>query len=174
MDGSMDDLEGYLRQGEPGKAEKARAWRTAIGLQQVDGLKPSDYLIATAKENIEGDITIQEAKQRIDSYHEQLRGRSSQKNREIQGQHVDPVKANDPVNTGDDSVNDTVKGGRDTVNDTVFSLITKDRNITAAQISERLNISLSTVWRKIRKLKEKGVIERLGSDKTGHWKVIEP
>jgi fido (protein-threonine AMPylation protein) len=65
----MEDLEGYLRQGEPGKAEKARAWRAAIGLQQVDGLKPSDYLIATAKQNIEGDITIEEVKQRIDSYY---------------------------------------------------------------------------------------------------------
>jgi fido (protein-threonine AMPylation protein) len=67
----MDDLEGYLRQGEPGKAEKARAWRVAIGLQQVDGLKPSDYLIETAKQNIEGEITIQEVKQRIDGYYAQ-------------------------------------------------------------------------------------------------------
>ena len=65
----MDELEGYLRQGEPGKAEKARAWRAAIGLQQVDGLKPSEYLISTAKQNIEGDITIEEVKQRIDSYY---------------------------------------------------------------------------------------------------------
>lgn len=67
----MDDLEGYLRQGEPDKAEKAKAWRTAIGLQQVDGLKPSEYLIATARQHIEGDITIEEAKQRIDSYYQQ-------------------------------------------------------------------------------------------------------
>ncbi len=37
------------------KTEKAKAWKTAIGLQKVDGLKPSDYLIATAKQNIEGD-----------------------------------------------------------------------------------------------------------------------
>lgn len=67
----MDNFEEYIRQGEPNKAEKAKVWKTAIGLQQVDGLKPSDYLIATAKQNIEGDITIDEVKQRIDTYYKQ-------------------------------------------------------------------------------------------------------
>ena len=45
--------------------------KTAIGLQKVDGLKPSDYLIETARQNIEGDITIEEVKLRIDSYYKQ-------------------------------------------------------------------------------------------------------
>lgn len=67
----MDNFEEYLRQGEPNKAEKAKVWKTAIGLQQVDGLKPSDYLIATARQNIEGDITFEEVKQRIDTYYKQ-------------------------------------------------------------------------------------------------------
>jgi fido (protein-threonine AMPylation protein) len=68
---SMDNFEEYLRQGEPNKVEKAKVWKTAIGLQQVDGLKPSDYLIATARQNIEGYISIEEVKQRIDSYYKQ-------------------------------------------------------------------------------------------------------
>jgi len=67
----MDNFEEYLRQGEPNKVEKAKVWKTAIGLQQVDGLKPSDYLIATARQNIEGYISIEEVKQRIDSYYKQ-------------------------------------------------------------------------------------------------------
>ena len=67
----MDNFEEYIRQGEPNKAEKAKVWKTAIGLQQIDGLKPSDYLIVTAKQNIEGDITIDEVKQRIDTYYTQ-------------------------------------------------------------------------------------------------------
>ena len=46
------DLEEYIRQGEPGKAEKSAAWQIAIGLQDVDGLKTSDYLIETAKDHI--------------------------------------------------------------------------------------------------------------------------
>lgn len=67
----MDNFEEYLRQGEPDKAEKAKVWKTAIGLQQVDGLTPSDYLIETARQNIEGDITIEEVKQRIDRCYKQ-------------------------------------------------------------------------------------------------------
>jgi fido (protein-threonine AMPylation protein)/DNA-binding transcriptional ArsR family regulator len=67
----MENFDEYLRQGEPNKAEKAKVWKTAIGLQQVDGLKPSEYLIEIAKQNIEGDITIDEVKKRIDSYYQQ-------------------------------------------------------------------------------------------------------
>lgn len=67
----MDNFEEYLRQGEPNKAEKAKVWKMAIGLQQVDGLKPSEYLIANAKQNIDGDITIEEVKQRIDTFYKQ-------------------------------------------------------------------------------------------------------
>ena len=65
--------------------------------------------------------------------------------------------------------NDTVK----TQNDTVFSLIKKNKNITATEISKQLNLSLSTVKRKIKQIKEQGIIERIGSDKTGYWKIIE-
>ncbi|HNS31088.1 MAG TPA: winged helix-turn-helix transcriptional regulator, partial [Tenuifilaceae bacterium] len=68
---------------------------------------------------------------------------------------------------------DTVKTKIDTVNDTVFNLIKQNSKITAAEISERLNISLSTAKRRIKELKEKGRIVRVGSDKTGHWKVCD-
>ena len=64
------DLEEYIRQGEPAKREKGIAWQTAIGLQEVDGLKPSEYLIQTAQKHIEGDITIEEAKVLVDSYYQ--------------------------------------------------------------------------------------------------------
>ncbi|TAE64461.1 MAG: winged helix-turn-helix transcriptional regulator [Bacteroidetes bacterium] len=67
----MENFDEYLRQGEPNKAEKAKVWKTAIGLQQVDGLQPSVYLIETAKQNIEGDITIDEVKKRIEGYYQQ-------------------------------------------------------------------------------------------------------
>jgi len=70
-------------------------------------------------------------------------------------------------------VNDTVKTQNDTVNDTVLYFIKQNNKITATEISERLNISLSTAKRKIKELKENGIVERLGSDKTGYWKIIE-
>lgn len=65
------ELEEYIKQGEPDRAEKSEAWQTAIGLQAVDGLNTSAYLLDTAKEHIEGKITIDEAQQRIHSYYEQ-------------------------------------------------------------------------------------------------------
>ena len=343
----MDNFEEYLRQGEPNKIEKAKVWKTAIGLQQIDGLKPSDYLIETAKQNIEGDITIEEVKQRIDSYYKQhptqtnedrteeadkvsariaemlgektftfspaeylaihrrlfqgiykfagkirnynitkqewvlngetvlygsaeslkatleydfeqekqfsYKGLSLQEtiehiaqffsylwqihifgegntrtiviflikylrtfgfkvNNELFEQHSwyfrnALVRANYKNHTENihatnefllrffgnlllgenntlqnremhvhyaDTVktqNDTVKSNNDTVNDTVFSLIKQNKNITTTEISERLNMSLSTIKRKIKVLKEQGIIERIGSDKTGYWKI---
>ena len=63
------ELSEYIKQGEPNKSEKAKNWETAIGLQDVDGLKPSKYLIDTAKEHIEGNIDINEAKKKIDDYY---------------------------------------------------------------------------------------------------------
>ena len=59
----------YIRQVEPGKKEKGLIWQMAIGLQQTDGLKTSSYLIETAKQNIEGDITFEEVKARLDNYY---------------------------------------------------------------------------------------------------------
>lgn len=343
----MDDFEEYLRQGEPNKAEKAKIWKTAIGLQQVDGLKPSEYLITTAKQNIEGNISFEEVKQRIDSYYEQhplkdnknrteeadkvsariaeilseqtftfspaeylsihrrlfqgiyghagkmrdynitkqewilngetvlyasalslkatleydfeqekkfnFKGLSQQEiiehiahfisylwqihifgegntrttaiflikylrklgfkevNNDMFAEHSwyfrnALVRANyedlskgihktetflvrflsnlllgqnyslknrdmhvqfiDTVNVESDTVNDTV-------NDTVFNLIKQNPMITSTEISLQLKISLSTTKRRIKELKETGQIERIGSDKTGHWKIIE-
>ena len=70
------ELNEYIRQGEPEKIDKSNAWKTAIGLQDVDGLKTSDYLIETAKEHIEGKISITEADKRIHSYYEERKDRN--------------------------------------------------------------------------------------------------
>jgi fido (protein-threonine AMPylation protein)/predicted transcriptional regulator len=344
----MENFEEYLRQGEPNKVEKAKVWKTAIGLQQIDGLKPSDYLLETAKQNIEGIITSEQVKQRIDSYyklhttkfdeerteeadkvsariteilseqtftfspaeyltiHRRLfqgiykfagkirdynitkqewvlngetvlygsaeslkatleydfrqekqfsyKGLSQQETIEHIARFISYlwqihifgegntrttaiflikylrtfgfqvnnqlfelhswyfrnalVRANYKNHTKNiydtnefllrffgnllleenntllnrelhifytdtvNSVNNTVNSTNDTVNDTVFSLIKQNKNITTTEISERLNLSLSTVKRKIKDLKGQGIIERIGSDKTGFWKII--
>ena len=70
----IKDFEEYKKAGEPDKVEKAKNWGIAIGLQQVDGLTPSKYLIETAKENIEGKISIKEVKERIDTYYKTREG----------------------------------------------------------------------------------------------------
>ena len=71
------------------------------------------------------------------------------------------------------AVSDTVNQQNETVNDTVYNLIKQNNKITAAEISRRLNISLSTAKRRIKELKEKGIIEPIGSDKAGFWKIIK-
>jgi fido (protein-threonine AMPylation protein)/biotin operon repressor len=342
----MENFDEYLRQGEPNKAEKAKVWKTAIGLQQVDGLKPSEYLIETAKQNIEGDITFDEVKKLIENYYQQhptitdedrteeadkvsariaemlseqtftfspaeyltihrrlftgiykfagkirdynitkkewmlngetvlyasadslkptleydfeqerkfsYNGLSEQeiiehiarfisnlwqihifgegntrttaiflikylqklgfknvnndlfadyswyfRNALVRSNYEDLsrgiyrtekflirflsnllLKGNFSLKNREmhilaDTVNDTVKPQIDTVNDTVFSLIEQDNKITAKEICERLKMSLSTVRRKIKELRDNGKIERIGSDKTGYWKIIE-
>lgn len=65
------ELEEYIRQGEPEQAEKSEAWQIAIGLQQVDGLQISAYLLDTAKEHIEGKLTIDEVQKRVQNYYKE-------------------------------------------------------------------------------------------------------
>jgi fido (protein-threonine AMPylation protein) len=356
---SMYNFDEYIRQGEPDKKEKGLIWQTAIGLQQVDGLKPSEYLIQTAIQNIEGDITFEEVKTLIDNYYKTQNSRKSNeeedrteeadkvsariaeilseetfsfspvfylnihrrlfsgiykfagkirdynitksewvldgetvlyadadmlratleydfeqekkfvfknlspqqviehiahfisylwqihifgegntrttavflikylrklgfkninndlfaqhswyfrnalvranyadisrnidkteiylnrflsnlvfgeknvlKNRELHINFVANVDVNDTVK----QKSDTVKIENDTVNDTVFNLIKENPSITAEEIKVKLNISIATVKRKIKILKEKGIITRIGSDKTGIWQINE-
>ena len=63
------DFEAYERVAEPHKRERVSAWRTAIGLQDVDGLRVSDYLKEIAVKHIEGDITIDEVREQLQSYY---------------------------------------------------------------------------------------------------------
>ncbi len=84
------ELEEYVRQGEPSRVEKSEAWQTAIGLQAVDGLQTSAYLLDTAKAHIEGEINIDEAQKRIESYYEE---RGDRLDKEDQTKEADIVSA---------------------------------------------------------------------------------
>ena len=90
------DFDEYKRLGEPSMLEKSEIWQTAIGLQQVDGLTPSEYLIKTAKLNIEGN-----------------------------------------------------------------------------ELALALSVTVKTIKRDFTSLKNEGKIKRVGSDKTGHWEIIQ-
>ena len=87
----MINFDEYIQQGEPQKREKGYAWQTAIGLQAVDGLKPSKYLIDTARKHIEGDITIDEVQQLIKSYYDSKDIRTEKDN---ETEEADKVSAN--------------------------------------------------------------------------------
>ena len=81
----------YLRQGEPSLKERAENWKTAIGLQAVDGLQPSAYLIDVAKRNIEGEISLDETRKLIDSYYQSKTVRTPKDEDE---EEADKVSAN--------------------------------------------------------------------------------
>ena len=72
----QDPFKEYIKQSEPNKREKGYAWSTAIGLQAVDGLEPSEHLVKTAIENIEGYITMEDAEKRINSYYKTIENRN--------------------------------------------------------------------------------------------------
>lgn len=143
------DFDSYILQSEPLKQEKGRLWQTAIGLQQVDGLTPSKYLYETARRNIEGDITIEEAKRLVDSYYECALSR------------------NIPPNV---TVNVTVKL---TVNQkNILDIVKENPNISQEAIASELGLARETVNRNMKKLQESNVLKRLGADKNGRWEIV--
>lgn len=77
-----DPFEQYIKNLPPTRKELGQAWAAAIGLQDVDGLKPSEYLYETAKKNIDGEITIDEADERINAYYESMESRTDQSTEE--------------------------------------------------------------------------------------------
>ena len=66
-----DPFKEYIRESEPDKRDKGYAWHTAIGLQAVDGLKTSEYLVHTAVRNIEGEISFEETNALLQTYYEE-------------------------------------------------------------------------------------------------------
>ena len=68
---NKDPFQEYIRESEPAKRDKGYAWHTAIGLQAVDGLKTSEYLMRTAVRNIEGEISFEEAEALLKTYYEE-------------------------------------------------------------------------------------------------------
>lgn len=68
---NKDPFKEYIKESEPDKRDKGYAWHTAIGLQAVDGLKTSEYLVQTAVRNIKGEISFEEANALLQSYYEE-------------------------------------------------------------------------------------------------------
>ncbi len=85
-----DPFEQYIKNLPPSRRELGQAWSAAIGLQDVDGIKPSEYLYDTAKKSIEGAISVDEAGELINSYYESKEGR---KETEARTEEADKVSA---------------------------------------------------------------------------------
>ena len=85
------DFDEYIVASEPHKRERAEAWKVAIGLQAVDGLQVSEYLKQTARRHIEGEITIDEAKELVKQYYV---SKTKHDNDDDDKQEADRVSAN--------------------------------------------------------------------------------
>ncbi|MDO4827702.1 MAG: Fic family protein, partial [Bacteroidia bacterium] len=101
------DFDQYIRQGEPDRKERAETWRVAIGLQAVDGLTTSEYLQDTARRNIEGEISIDEARELIKSYYQSKQNREPD---EDEKQEADKVSANIAKILSTDTLDFSVEG----------------------------------------------------------------
>ena len=55
----------------------------------------------------------------------------------------------------------------------ILELISASPSITISEIADRLGMTTRGVDKNIKRLKEQGVIRRVGPDKGGHWEVIE-
>lgn len=67
-------FEAYVGDLDPEGLERLRYWRAAIGLQAVDGLQPSNYLLELAVRNIKGEISFTEVNELIEAHYERRRG----------------------------------------------------------------------------------------------------
>lgn len=72
-------FEEYINQDDSEKKERAINWRTAIGLQAVDGLRVSDFLLEIARRNIEGEISMDEALKLIEAHYQRKRPENGDK-----------------------------------------------------------------------------------------------
>lgn len=69
----MHIFDEYLNDRDLEKRERAKLWRTSIGLQAVDNLRVSSFLIETARKHIEGDISMDEVSRLIDKHYKKKR-----------------------------------------------------------------------------------------------------
>lgn len=68
--------------------------------------------------------------------------------------------------------NKNVKSLSDTENNILIN-ISENQKISTSDLAKIVNVGTTTVTRTIKKLKELGLIERVGSKKNGYWKIIQ-
>ena len=149
------DFEEYIRQGEPDKKERAQIWRTAIGLQQVDGLETSEYLKELARRNIEGEISIDEVNNLLSEYYNSKQG-PNRENIYTYKRHYD-------------------KPASRTTRERLLSYLHGRPWADNKQLSYVLQISMSTLRYHLRKLQKDGIIVRYYSEgiRAHYWEIIK-
>lgn len=72
-----------------------------------------------------------------------------------------------------DAVNEMVKTTQETTQEKILNLIRKDNTITQVEMAKILGITRDGISYNIRILREKGILERIGSTKNGMWKIYD-
>ena len=154
---TIQGLDEYIRQGEPQQRERSEAWKVAIGLQQVDRLQTSEYLLDTAKRHIEGDISIGEAKELIDSYYKSAAGR-----KEVE---VQSAKLSDelPPKCKNCTLEEVA----------VLRIMHENPTATQKEIATAIGKSERTVKTITVALQEKLIVKRMNGKRNGYWEFIE-
>ena len=164
-----EDFDKYYEAIEPGMRERAYAWATAIGLQDVDGLKPSKYLLATAKRHIEGEISQlplwQEYGTRAGEVIKDLHRCEDVIDDGKKGQNS---VGNDVISCFGDVINDVIKFTKSEEN--AVKAIIRDPRLSAARLSELLGVKHRQAQRIIASLKKKAGLVCEGSRKSGIWR----
>ncbi len=173
----------YILQGDVSKRQRAENWRIAIGLQGVDQLTNSKYLLETAREQIEGHLDFAGVEKRISDYYKTAEGRALYESRFDDPDFVSPygyIYWKDDIPTKNVSLSEKMSekiagnvGENTSVSENIISMIIDDNEISANKIASKLNLASRTIERYIEKLKAAGRLRRIGPDKGGHWEVIE-
>lgn len=74
---------------------------------------------------------------------------------------------NEPIN---DPINDPINMTETEIK--IIELIRQNSQITRIELANTLKINESTVKRNINKLKNKGILKRIGANKNGHWEIL--
>ena len=153
---NMEDYSEYIIQGEPDKRERVRNWMTAIGLQDVDDLKPSQYFLDTVRQNIEGKITLEEVRRLVDQYYTTKEGLQQESTQENAG-------------STQESTQETSKSTQEMILDEIRT----HPFTTRQQLAKVIGITPDGIKKQLEKLKKANLIKHVGPTKGGHWEIIK-
>ncbi|WP_300879776.1 Lrp/AsnC family transcriptional regulator, partial [uncultured Duncaniella sp.] len=139
---------------EPGPKERAELWQTAIGLQKVDGLEVSDYLVFFLRNLLLGETN--ELKNR----YLHIRWQSEKPQNDV-SEALKPQNDVSSMMPEDLSLKETA----------VLKSIMADNSISIARLAETIGLSTSTIDRIIKSLKNKCILSRTASTKQLKWEI---
>ena len=154
-------FEEYILQGEPDQRQRAENWKIAIGLQAVDGLRTSDYLLQLARQHIEGKITMNDVKRLLNDHYK------SSKVPETQSAKHTFQSANNDIILPSKCKNCTLEEVA------VLQIIKQQPNITQKQIASMIGKSERTVKSITIRLSEQDILKRENGKRNGYWVILD-